>query len=219
MAGSMQLKINVLTFFTYQSLKVNTELLIRTNHKSRLKGCLQKDQCYSNGQQTSNQLRFLLYHEALLFRYPTAVFHTQRPHKTSFTLALMLWDTSSTSVRNYWRYASDLTNHSHRIPKPWCCFVFVCLVFPHKTLRKGVPEASAAETAHNVCQEQGAQAGLAKALRLWHLWSQGRSHSRPPRTSWTGAQASQHIPPTDAPKPGTLPSPSLSKGNNMNGRR
>lgn len=88
MTGSMQLKINVLTFFTYQSLKVNTELLIRTKHKSRLKGCLQKDQCYSNSQQTSNQLRFLLYHEALLFRYPAAAFHTQRPHKTSFTLML-----------------------------------------------------------------------------------------------------------------------------------
>lgn len=125
MTGSTQLKINVLTFFTYQSLKVNTELLIRKKHKSRLKGCLQKDQCYSNGQTTSNQLRFLLYHEALLFRYPTAMFHTQRLHKTSFTLALMLRDTSSTSVHNYWRYASDLTNHSHRIPKPWGFFVFV----------------------------------------------------------------------------------------------
>lgn len=40
MTGSVQLKINVLTFSTYQSLEVNTELLRRTKHEKQVKRLL-----------------------------------------------------------------------------------------------------------------------------------------------------------------------------------
>lgn len=86
MAGSMQLKIGVLTFFPYQSLKVNTKLLIRTKHKEQVERLLTERSVLHQ------QLRSALpgSTRALVSKRHPQKKKKKRLQKTTFTLAFML---------------------------------------------------------------------------------------------------------------------------------
>lgn len=158
MAGSMQLKISVLTFSPYQSLKVNTKLLIRTNTKSRLRETAHRRSVLH--QQLRSPLSWSTH--ALVFKG-----HAQKKGYRKQPLRLHL---CYESPLGFVFGANENIPVSYQTTLRKSPNLEFLPQKTNKTLGKGLPDISKAATTHNACWDPGAQA---EALWLQHLTSQG----------------------------------------------
>lgn len=189
-AGSMQLKISVLTFFPYQSLKVNTKLLIRTKHKKQVKRLLTERSVLH--QQLRSPLTWSTH--ALVSKshvqkkgYRKQPLHLHLCYKSPLGLVF------AAKVDIPVSYQTTLTQSPNLgfLPQK-----------TNKTLRKCLPDISKAATTHSAWPRGSGRGTVALALDVPGNRDHSDPHQGPPRT---GEEASCHILPGMFPNWALLP--------------
>lgn len=139
MAGSMQLKISVLTFFPYQSLKVNTKLLIRTKHKEQVKRLLtERSVLHQQLRSPLSQSTHVLVSKS----------HVQKKGSRKQPLHLHLCHESPLGLVFAAKEDTPVTEQTTLTESPNLQFL---PQKTNKTLGKGLPDISKAATPHNAC--------------------------------------------------------------------
>lgn len=141
--GGMQLKISVLTFFPYQSLKVNTKLLIRTKHKEQVK------RLRTERSVLHQQLRSPL---SWSTRALVPKSHFQKKGYRKQPVHLHLCYQSPLGLVFAANEDTPVTYQTTLTESPNLGFV---PQNTNKTLGKGLPDISKAATTHKACQDPG----------------------------------------------------------------